>query len=182
MNRFLKRVVKVCDRVSGFGGFLAGAMMCLGVGLIASEIVFRAVFNQTLYVADEYAGYLMAMLTFASLGYTLREGGHIRMTFLRSAVVGRARVVLDMACFLVGFCFCLTLCYFTALLFWDSFVTGSRSMQISRTYLAIPQAFLPFGALIFSLQFLAEFFRRILVLRGDTEGISLVEDFGDLGR
>jgi hypothetical protein len=55
-------------------------------------------------------------------------------------------------------------------------------MQISQTYLAIPQAFLPLGALIFTLQFVGEFLRSILMLRGDTTGIVLREDLGDLGR
>jgi TRAP-type C4-dicarboxylate transport system permease small subunit len=182
MSRFVKRLVNALDKLSGFGGFLAGAMMCVGVALIVAEIIMRTGLNRTLYVTEEYAGYLMAMLTFCALGYTLRERGHIRMTFLHKVVVGRKRVVLDMVCLIVGFCFCLVLTYFTALFFWDSVVSGSRSMQISRTYLAIPQAFLPFGATIISLQFLSEFLKSVLVLRGDTEGITLMEEAGDQGR
>ncbi|KJS33416.1 MAG: hypothetical protein VR64_01035 [Desulfatitalea sp. BRH_c12] len=182
MNEFLKMLVRAFDRLSGFGGLLAGIMMCLGVGMIACEIVLRSMFSMTLYVTEEYAGYLMAMLTFCALGFTLRERGHIRMTFLHRTVYGRARIYLDMICYVVAFCFCLTLTYFTAIFFWDSVVSGSRSMQISQSYLAIPQAFLPFGALIFTLQFLGEFLKSILVLRGDTAGITLKEDHGNLGR
>lgn len=178
----MKKLVNALDKLSGFGGFLAGLMMCVGVALIVSEIILRSGFSKTLYVTEEYAGYLMAMLTFCALGYTLRERAHIRMIFLHKVVVGRPRIYLDMACFFVGFCFCLTLTYFTALFFWDSVVTGSRSMQISRTYLAVPQAFLPFGALLFSLQFLGEFLKSILVLRGDTEGVTVMEEAADQGR
>ena len=182
MSRFLKMLVNGVDKLSGLGGLLAGVMMCLGVGLIFSEIVLRSFFNKTLYVTEEYAGYLMAMLTFCALGYTLRERAHIRMTFLHKLVLGRPRIYLDMACFVVGLCFCIVLTYFTTVFFWDSVVTGSRSMQISRTLLAIPQAFLPFGALILALQFLGEFLKSILVLRGDTDGIRIMEEAGDQGR
>lgn len=182
MTQFVKKIINTLDKVSAFGGILSGVMMCVGLLLIVSEILLRSVFSKTLYVTEEYAGYLMAMLTFCALGYTLRERGHIRMTFLHKVVLGRPRVYLDMACFVVGFGFCVILTYFTFIFFWDSVVTGSRSMQISRTYLAIPQAFLPFGALIICLQFLGEFLRSLLVLRGDTDGITTMEDAGSLGR
>jgi TRAP-type C4-dicarboxylate transport system permease small subunit len=182
VNRIFKTVVRLADRLSGIGGLLAGIMMCAGVAMIVAEILLRGVFSRTLYVTEEYSGYLMAMLTFCALGYTLRERGHIRMTFLHKAVVGRRRIYLDLICSAVGFAFCLFLTWFAAIFFWDSVVTGSRSMQISQTYLAIPQAFLPFGALIFTLQFLGEIFRSILVLRGDTEGVFLPEPVDNPGR
>jgi TRAP-type C4-dicarboxylate transport system permease small subunit len=182
MSVFVKKLVNAIDKISGFGGILAGTMMCLGVLLIMGEIIFRTGFSRTLYVTEEYAGYLMAMLTFCALGYTLRERGHIRMIFLHKVVIGRPRVYLDMACFLVGFCFCVVLTYFMTIFFWDSVVSGSRSMQISRTYLAIPQAFLPFGSAILGLQFLGEFIKSILVLRDDTDGIRLMQEAGDQGR
>ena len=69
----------------------------------------------------------------------MRDKGHIRMTFLRSAISPRAKVILDMICFVIGFLFCIGLTYLTFRFFWDSVVSGSRSMQISETPLAIPQ-------------------------------------------
>lgn len=178
----MKKLINAIDRMSGFGGFLAGAMMCMGVALVLGEIILRTGFSRTLYVTEEYSGYLMAMLTFCALGYTLRERGHIRMTFLHKVVTGRPRLYLDMACFAVGFLFCVILVWFTSIFFWDSVVTGSRSMQISRTYLAVPQAFLPFGASIIALQFISEFLKSIQVLRGDTEGIVVAQEKDGQGR
>jgi TRAP-type C4-dicarboxylate transport system permease small subunit len=182
VNALFKKIVRFADILSGIGGLLAGILMCAGVAMIAFEIILRGMFNQTLYVTEEYAGYLMAMLTFCALGYTLRERGHIRMTFLHRVVVGRRRLYLDIACYVIGFGFCTLLTYFTGLFFWDSVVTGSRSMQVSQTYLAVPQAFLPIGALIFALQFIGEIFRSILILRADTAGLTLREDGGKPGR
>jgi TRAP-type C4-dicarboxylate transport system permease small subunit len=110
----------------------------------------------------------------------LRERGHIRMTFLHKVVVGRPRVTWIWL-LLVGFCFCLVLTYFTGLFFWDSVVTGSRSMQISRTYLAIPQAFLPLGALLISAVFGRDF-KSILVCAETRTASVLMEEAGDQGR
>ena len=38
-------------------------------------------------------------------------------------------------------------------------------MQISQTYLAIPQFFMPFGTFVMMLQFAAEFMRTLMLLR-----------------
>ncbi len=182
MRRLFKKIINGIDFLSGLGGLLTGLMMCAGAGLIVTEIFYRGVLNRTIYVAEEYAGYLMAMLTFCALGYTLRERGHIRMTILHKLITGRARVYLDMACIAVGFAFCLVLTYFTAIFFWDAYETGQRSMQVSRTYLFYPKFFLPLGASILTLQFFGEFLKNVFVLMDDTDGIVIKEEATDQGR
>jgi len=71
---------------------------------------------------------------------------------------------------------------FTWEFFWDSVVSESQSMQISETYLAIPQVFLPVGSLLLTLQFAAEFLKGLAMLRQDTEGLRILEESDDLGR
>lgn len=161
MNKF----ISYAEKLSIVGGVLSGIMICAGVCLVIGEIVARSVLNSTLYVAEEYSGYLMAGLTFVALGYTLRDKGHIRMTFLRSALSPRNKVILDLICFAIGFLFCIGLTFVTFMFFWDSVISGSRSMQVSETPLAIPQFFLPLGALILLLQFLAEFLKSYHALK-----------------
>jgi TRAP-type C4-dicarboxylate transport system permease small subunit len=178
----MKKIANLFEKISAMGGVLAGLMMCLGLGLVVCEIILRSAFNITLYVTEEYSGYLMAMLTFCALGYTLREGGHIRMTFLHKSLTGKARVYLDLLCFFTGFLFCLSLTYYTGVFFWDSFTSGTRSMQISETYLAIPQFFLPFGSLILTLQFFGEMMKSLLVLTGDPAVPEAKSEARGLGR
>jgi TRAP-type C4-dicarboxylate transport system permease small subunit len=178
----MKKLIRIIDNLSGFGGWVAGGMMIMALMLVMGEIVARSVFDTTLYVTDEYSGYLMAMLTFMGLAYTLRERGHIRMMFLPHILRGRAHVGFNMVCFTVGLLFCVGLTYFTWEFFWDSVVSESQSMQISETYLAIPQAFLPIGSFLMTLQFLAELLKGIAQLRQDTEGLRILEEADDLGR
>ena len=98
------------------------------------------------------------------------------MTFLHTIAKGKAKVWVDLFAFSIGFAFCAMLTYTCADYFWDSVVTNSRSMQISQTYVAIPQFFMPFGTLVMTLQFAAEVMRSILLLRsghvGDVEAES----------
>jgi len=178
----MKKLIILIDNLSGIGGWVSGIFMAIGLVISVTEIIFRSFLDKTLYIADEYTGYLMAMLTFAGLAYTLRERGHIRMMFLPHFIKGRAHVIYNMVCFAVGFLFCVGLTWFTWEFFWDSVVSESQSMQISETYLAIPQVFLPVGSLLLTLQFAAEFLKGLAMLRQDTEGLRILEEADDLGR
>jgi len=178
----MKKIINVIDRISGCGGWTAGGMMVVALAIGISEIVARYVFGKTLYIADEYSGYLMAMLTFIGLSYTLRERGHIRMMFLVHFLKGRSRTIFNMVCMLVGLVFCVGLVWFTGEFFWDSVVNRTQSMQITETYLAIPQVFLPIGSFFLLLQFLAEFLKGVAVLKNDTTGLRILEETDELGR
>ena len=64
----MKRLINLIDNLSGIGGWLAGILMAVALAISVAEIVVRSGFDATLYVTDEYTGYLMAMLTFMGLG------------------------------------------------------------------------------------------------------------------
>jgi TRAP-type C4-dicarboxylate transport system permease small subunit len=178
----MKAIINAIDRLSGFGGWTAGIFMVIALVIGISEIVTRYVFGKTLYIADEYSGYLMAMLTFLGLAYTLRERGHIRMMFLLHFLKGSRKVLYNMACMLVGFVFCMGLLWFTGVFFWDSVVNQTQSMQITETYMASPQVFLPIGSFFLLLQFLSEFLKCVAILRQDTAGLRIQEEVDELGR
>ncbi len=178
----MKRIINIIDGISGFHGWVAGIMMAVALILTVVEIVYRSGFSRTIYITDEYSGYLMAMLTFCGLAYTLRERGHIRMMMLPHLMKGQVRILVNMVCFVIGMIFCIALTWFTFQFFWDSVISNSKSSQLSETYLAIPQFFMPLGSLLMALQFLAEFLKGAAMLRGDTEGLRILEETDDLGR
>lgn len=159
------RIVGLCDGFSKAFGIMAGIMLLIGAALTLTEIILRTFFSKTTYISEEYTGYLMVAITFFALSFTLKEKGHIRMTFLHSVVKGKARILLDIYVFIVGFVICAVITYTTAQFFWDSVVSQSRSMHVSATYLAVPQFFMPLGCFMMSVQFLAEIIRSILHLR-----------------
>jgi TRAP-type C4-dicarboxylate transport system permease small subunit len=161
----VQRFVGICDGLSKAFGIAAGIMLLFGAALTLAEIVLRSFFTKTTYIAEEYTGYLMVAITFLALCYTLKDKGHIRMTFLHSLVKGKARIFLDIYAFFVGFVICAVITYTTAQFFWDSVVSQSRSMHVSATYLAVPQFFMPLGFFMMSAQFLAEIIRSVLYLR-----------------
>jgi len=157
----MKGLVSFIDRLSNAGAYLSGLMMIVGLILVVTEILIRGLFTKTLYITEEYTGYLMAGLTYFALGYTLKEDGHIRMTFLLHVLPPRRRLLLEVVCLVTGLLFSLTLTYLTFGLFRDSLLTGAKAMSISETPLAIPHSLLLIGSLIMTLQFVSEIIKKL---------------------
>ena len=163
------KIAELIDGVTNFSGVIAGIAMLLGVALVIGEILMRIAFNSTLYITEEYTAYLMVAITFLGLSYALKEKAHIRMVFLPKLLKGRALTSLDIYCYVIGIIIFALITYSTYNYFWDSFINKSRSMQISKTYLAIPQFLMPLGSLTMTLQFAAELIRSIAKLRTGEE-------------
>lgn len=162
----MEKFVRAIDRISHAFGIIAGLMMLIGVALVLTEIFVRALFDNTLYITEEYTAYLMVAITFFGLAYTLKEKGHIRMVFLHKFIKGgKARIFLDIYSFMVGLAMFTVITITSTDFVWDSVVSGTRSMQISKTYLAIPQSAMPLGSLLITLQFAAQIVRSIIKLR-----------------
>ena len=173
--------MKIFDKLSDFGGKLSGAFMIAGLVMIVIEILLRSLFHGTLYIAEEYTGYLMSALTFIAYGYTLKEKGHIRMTLVRQSLSPKTKIIVDIFCYIIGLGFSVILLYVTFGYFWSSVLSGTRSMQVSRTYLAIPQFFMPFGSMLLLLQFIAELVKSYRVLRSGSYS-DIREESMELGR
>jgi TRAP-type C4-dicarboxylate transport system permease small subunit len=178
----MKRLIKIMDTISAMAGALAAALLVIALILNSVEILIRSTIDRTLFITDEFSGYMMCGLTFLALAYTLREKGHIRMTIMHSLVKNRARLHLDTVCYVIGALFSAFVTYHAASLFWDSVATGSQSVQLSATYLAVPQFFMPFGALLLTQQFVSELLKNLLILRGDSDGLEIKTESAELGR
>lgn len=161
-------IVRMIDKVSNAFGLIAGITMILGVVLVLTEVFVRSVFDSTIYITQEYTAYFMVAITFFGLAYTLKEKGHIRLTFLHKIVKpGKGRTILDIYAFICGFVIFAIITYATFDFFLSTYATGTRSMQITKTYLAIPQFAMPLGSFIITLQFIAEILKSIIKLQTD---------------
>ncbi|NCC82117.1 MAG: TRAP transporter small permease [Clostridia bacterium] len=164
----MEKVIRMLDRISDFFGFTAGFMMLFGFSIVLIEIVLRALFTKTLYITSEYTAYMTVGITFLGLAYTLKEGGHIRLTFLHSFLKGKSVIFLDIITFIIGILFFSVVTYITAKFAIGSYVIGSRSMQITRTLLWIPQSLIPIGSSVMILQFTSEILKAVEDLKTGT--------------
>ncbi len=149
--RYTKKLTNMC--------FWIGAiMLCLSVIMIIAEIVLRRFFSSSLYITDEYTGYLLCAVATMGMAFTLREKGHIRMTIFYTFLSPKRKECFDKIVCLVGFLFFVYLTFATGNLFLRSLLGGVRAMSVSQTYIAIPQFFMPLGFLALAMQFLEDFF------------------------
>lgn len=143
-------------------GWLSGLCIACASLLIITEIGSRMLLGSSLQVTDEYTGYLMAVSSFLGLGYVEKTHGHIRMDLiqmLRNRVPGVLSAFRILAYSLAAvFAAYLTMVGWR--LFYQSYLIGSKSMQISETPLAIPQFFIPLGAAALFLQYLCNLYKH----------------------
>jgi len=153
----MESFVRLVNQINKFFANIAGILMILSVVLIVTEIFVRTAFNSTIYITSEYTAYFLVAMTYLGLAYTLKEKGHIRMSFLYKILKkDKARIFLDLYTYIVGLIAFSIIMVASFQFFMDSLLSGTQSMQITKTYLMIPQSILPLGSLLMVLQFLSE--------------------------
>jgi TRAP-type C4-dicarboxylate transport system permease small subunit len=158
----MRPLLRAIDAVNAAGAAVAAvACFALAVMLIV-EVIATSFFAWSQPWAVEYAAYLLCATLFAGTGWTLRQGGHIRVTLLTQALPEGARRIAD----LVGTVFALGVASFMT---WAcaenairSFERGSVSYYPSRTPLVFPQSVLALGLLLLTLALLARAVRLAL--------------------
>ena len=158
----MRSLFALSDGISRLAAYVAAVLIFAIAGLILSEIVARTFFNVSLSFAWEYASYCMATAVFLGAAFTLRTGGHVRVSLLSATVppvVARA-IELLATVFAVGIT--AFVAYALVMFAWQSGVTGRTSATIDETPLVIPQGLMAFGACLMSLQMLVRLLRLLV--------------------
>ena len=161
MSRFSGAVSKLTQ----WGG-VASALCVLGiVVLILAEILVRTFVGRSTFITEEYAGYLLCWFAFLGMAYTLKADGHIRVNIILSRLGNRGKAALELFGALVGTAAFGYLTVFLFMLFYDSVVTGVRSMHFSETPLFVPQVVAVLGSTLMVFQFGSLIGEKLVALR-----------------
>jgi len=163
----MKKFLQIIDKISIIGAGIAAASICIALLLILTEIFFRGALHRSIYIAGEYVGYLMGMISFLGFSYCLLQDAHVRVAFFKKIKNEKTKLIIDMTCYLTGIAFAFLLTCSTFNYFMSSLINGTRSMSIAETPLAIPQFFIFLGSLLLLLQFIAKFFKIYLAFKGN---------------
>lgn len=158
----MRRVLTLIDDIGRYSAYFA-AMLVVGIAvLILAEIFSRNVLNISLSFAFEYSAYFMATAIFAAAAFTMRTGGHVRVSILSSAVPPAVAKAVDVIATLIGTVVAVALAYALITFAWKSGITGRTSPTIDETPLVIPQGIIAFGTLMLALQMIARLIRMCL--------------------
>ena len=158
----MSRLFAQIDAFSRLVAILSAVLTVSIVAMILSEVLARSLFNYSLSFAWEYSAYAMGVAMFCGAGFTLRTGGHIRVSILASSLPTRAAYWLDVFCTLLAIGISGFLSYALILFAWRSFIAGSTSPTVSATPLIIPQGAIAFGASLLTLQLVVRLVRLFI--------------------
>jgi TRAP-type C4-dicarboxylate transport system permease small subunit len=137
------------------------AIVLIGLGLLMNvEIGARTLFSRSTQVSDEFSGYGLCAITMLCLVPAMRRGRFLRVDGIVERLSPPLRRAAETFGALIGLAVSLVLGWSTGKLAWTSFQFDSRSIEMSQTPLAWPQALMPLGFALLSLAFAETAWRK----------------------
>jgi TRAP-type C4-dicarboxylate transport system permease small subunit len=136
------------------------------MALITCDVVARNVFRMSLLISDEVSGYLLVVMTFFGIAYSLRSGSLLRIEFILLALPKRARGIADVLFDAIALIICLLLLRAMIRFTWITWEREAVAPTLIETPLWIPQLAMPIGMVILVIAFLLELRDSILRLFG----------------
>jgi TRAP-type C4-dicarboxylate transport system permease small subunit len=154
----LAAIDAACAVGAGVAAIAAGLLALILIG----EVIVTSFFEWSQPWAVEYPVYLQSVVLFCGAGWTLRQGGHIRVgVLMQSLPPGLARL-LDT----VGTTFAIGVIGFAGWALWQQWFRtvdfGSTSYYPMNTPLWVPQGMLTLGITLLWLAFVARLLRLVL--------------------
>jgi TRAP-type C4-dicarboxylate transport system permease small subunit len=134
--------------------------------LITTDVIARNIFKRSLLISDEVSGYLLVVMTFFGISYSLRSGSLLRIEFLLFSLPKRLRGIVDVLFDLAALAVCVLLLWSMIRFTWITWQREAIAPTLIETPLWIPQLAMPLGMLILVIAFLLELRGSILRLLG----------------
>lgn len=140
--------------------YLAGAVLAATCLLAIAVLILAQVagrwFDIVVPAAEEFAGFLMAATTFLALPWTLRSGGHIRVTLLIRHLPARFRHLQEIVVLLLAATLTAGLALAAMALVLESYEFNDVSAGYVAVPLWIPQLPMALGLMLFTIALLDE--------------------------
>jgi TRAP-type C4-dicarboxylate transport system permease small subunit len=158
----VRPLLRAIDGTCTAGAILAAVSAALLALILITEVIATSFLGWSQPWSVEYAIYLQCFVLFLGAGWTLRQGGHIRVAVLVGILAPGLARLLD----LLGSAFAIGITGFATLALWQqllrTFEFGSTSFYPMATPIWIPQGLLTVGVTLLWLAFLARLLRLLL--------------------
>ena len=138
-------VSRIASKIVQGTGYLAGVSTVLILLLVCVEVISR-MFGHSTQIADEYA------VIFLGLGYSLKEGGFIRIELLYDKLKGSAFFWVKALITISALLFSAILTYFLILHTAYAYKQDVRAVSILQTPEWVPMSIVVFGCGVLTLQ------------------------------
>jgi TRAP-type C4-dicarboxylate transport system permease small subunit len=162
----MKSIHAAIYTISRYAAYVSCAICVYMLGHIILEIFIRTTFGTSTFCMDEFVGYAVGTMTFLAMGYSLENGGLIRVNIILKQLDGMARRIVEV------FCAVMTLLSMGMVIwyFWVSTISHYVRGITTATYMDvpswIPEGLFLLGMMIFWIQLLSYLIR---VIRGEVD-------------
>ena len=128
-------VCSICDRCA------RGWLVCTGCGmalLVATQVVFRYVFNDSLFWGEEAGRLLLVHVTFIGGGVAFGARADAGLDVMTARLSAKARRHVRMAVVAAAFCFFALMAYHGARLLWLQRMQLTPALGLSRMWTLLP--------------------------------------------
>ena len=158
----------------GDGSALVAGIGVCSMGLILTgNTIARYVFNSPWPFGEEYTAYILVMLTFFPLAYTMRKKGHICIELIVDRLSVKTRRWVVIVTTIISLIVVSIMIVYGLELAIKSYQHNVRATTVMMTPLWIPQMFVVVGLIIFDLQILLYLISRSRKLKNGYPGKSL---------
>jgi TRAP-type C4-dicarboxylate transport system permease small subunit len=133
--------------------------VCLNAIDRLSTLLTGSAIGLTIPSYADFTGFFLAAASFLALAYTLREGGHIRVSLILSHLHGKLRHALEIWCLLLCSGVTLYFSWYALLLVKESYEYHDLSSGMIAVPIWIPQAAMLVGLVVLSIALLDELFQ-----------------------
>lgn len=153
--RWVSRLSGAAAQLSTTGAVISGVFFVLMTLLTLSEVVLRTFFGSSTLIASEYSGYALSGMIYLAMGFSFRDGAHIRITFIKDRLKGGALRAVELFCLLFALALCGLSCWFTWDLAISSYARNLTAYTVAETPLCVPQFILFAGLCVLTIQITA---------------------------
>ena len=157
----MEHFIRAVRWVSQLCGFVAAALIALGVFVVCEMVFVRFVLNENTIWQTDFVTYSLVAATFVGTPYVLMLRGHVNVDVLPHYLGPRARFWLALVSMLMAMAFCVVMLVLTWNFWLDTWNDGRLSNTIWRVRLWIPYASMPVGLGILALQYVVELYSLV---------------------
>jgi TRAP-type C4-dicarboxylate transport system permease small subunit len=150
------RFVRAVRFLSALCGYVAAALIALGVFVVCHMVFVRYVLNGNTIWQTDFVTYSLIAATFVGSPFVLMMRGHVNVDILPLSSGPRVRYWLAIFASVTTLAFCVTMAVLTFLFWKEAWDNRWVSDTMWRARLWIPYASMPIGLGILSLQCLAD--------------------------
>ncbi|MEA3545005.1 MAG: TRAP transporter small permease [Thermodesulfobacteriota bacterium] len=169
---------KGLDKLYLTSGWLAAASIAAICLLVLCQVCLNAIdrlsgvltgsaIGLTIPSYADFTGFFLAAASFLAMAYTLRTGGHIRVTLILARLNKKLRHILEIWCLLSCSAIAVYFTWYTFLLIRESYVYNDLSSGMIAVPIWIPQSTMLIGLMVLSIALIDELSSAIL---GHTPG------------